>query len=131
MKKMWSLSIIVEFVTSTEKAFWQLMPSQKKKRTMSRTKKFLAIFIILAHNKDMTYPCWKKAKLTQMGMWWMLNGTGSRSSGVYCLKISFSNYGRWVTNIKKKSSCKMPLILSEYLSNFFCNYLFDFAIHNP
>lgn len=61
---------------------------------LNRTKKFLAVCTISAHDKNETYPCWKKAKLTQMGMWWMLKGTGSRSSGVYCLKI------------------KIPLILS-------------------
>lgn len=46
----------------------------------------------LAHGHDETHPCWKKAKLTQMGMWWMLNGTGSRSSGVYCQKTKSWTY---------------------------------------
>lgn len=53
---------------------------------MSTTQQGPATFPRPAHDKQETYPCWKKAKLTQMGMWWMLSGTGSRSSGAYCVK---------------------------------------------
>ncbi len=92
-------------VNSIEKAPCQLMPLQRRKKkptrcfnirggicsfvhsTFERNRKVLAAFIISVHDKNETYPCWKKAKLTQMGMWWMLSGTGSRSSGVYCLEI--------------------------------------------
>lgn len=104
-RKTWNLFIIEESVISTEKALPTEAPTKKELRDVltlregfvhlslahwCKTSEFPATIMTSARGKAETYPCWKKAKLTQMGMWWMLNGTGSRSSGVYCVKTEAS-----------------------------------------